>query len=65
MARPWRIEYSGAMHQAMARGNQGQSIFRDAADRRRFVETLGEACGKTGWRVHAYVLMGNHDHLLV
>ena len=65
MARPLRIEYPGAMHQAMARGNQGRSIFRDAADRRRFVEVLGEACGKTGWRVYAYVLMGNHDHLLV
>ncbi len=24
-----------------------------------------EACGKTGWRIHAYVLMGNHYHLLV
>ena len=49
----------------MARGNQGRSVFRDAADRRRFVETLGEACGKTGWRVHAYVLMEHHDHLLL
>jgi hypothetical protein len=27
------------------------------ADRQRFVETLGEACVKTGWQVHAYVLM--------
>ena len=26
---------------------------------------LGEACEKTGWRVHAYVLMANHYHLLV
>ena len=25
----------------------------------------GETCQKTGWRVHAYVLMGNHYHLLV
>ena len=30
-----------------------------------FLETLGEACEKTGWRIHAYVLMGNHYHLLV
>jgi REP element-mobilizing transposase RayT len=26
---------------------------------------MGEACAKTGWRIHAYVLMGNHYHLLV
>jgi REP element-mobilizing transposase RayT len=35
------------------------------ADRQRFVETLGEACFKTGWQVHAYVLMPNHFHLVV
>jgi REP element-mobilizing transposase RayT len=29
------------------------------------LETLGEACTKTGWRIHAYVLMNNHYHLLV
>jgi len=65
MARPLRIEYAGAVYHVMARGNQGQAIFRDDKDRGRFLETLGEACEKTGWRVHAYVLMGNHYHLLV
>jgi REP element-mobilizing transposase RayT len=29
------------------------------------VETLGEACDKTGWQVHAYVLMPNHFHVAV
>jgi putative transposase len=65
MARPLRIEYAGAVYHVMARGNQGQVIFRDDGDRRRFLESLGEACEKTGWRIHAYVLMGNHYHLLV
>jgi putative transposase len=65
MARPLRIEYAGAVYHVMARGNQGHAIFRDDRDRRRFLETLGEACAKTGWRIHAYVLMGNHYHLLV
>jgi REP element-mobilizing transposase RayT len=27
--------------------------------------TLAEACEKTGWQVHAYVLMSNHYHLLL
>ncbi len=30
-----------------------------------WLKTLAEACEKTGWRIHAYVLMGNHYHLLV
>jgi REP element-mobilizing transposase RayT len=34
-------------------------------DRKRFLENLGEGCEKTGWRIHAYVLMGNHYHLLI
>jgi REP element-mobilizing transposase RayT len=65
MPRPLRIEYPGAAYHVMARGNQGRAIFEDDKDRQRFLETLGEACEKTGWRVHAYVLMGNHYHLLV
>ena len=40
-------------------------IFRDEPDRQRFLETLGEACGKTGWQVHAWCLMENHFHLLL
>ena len=49
----------------MARGNQGRPIFKDDKDPQRFLETLEEACAKTGWQVHAYVLMGNHYHLLL
>ncbi len=49
----------------MARGNQGQAIFADDLDRKLWLETLVEACAKTGWRIHAWVMMGNHYHLLV
>jgi len=65
MARALRIEYPGAVYHVMARGNQGHEIFRDDADRRSWLETLGEVCEKAGWRVHAYVLMSNHYHLLL
>ncbi len=65
MARPLRIEFAGALYHVMARGNQRQVIFHDAKDYSRFLETLGEACQKTGWRIHAYVLMSNHYHLLL
>ena len=65
MARPLRIQYPGAVYHVMARGSHGQPIFADDPDRKRFLETLQEACQRTGWRIHAYVLMGNHYHLLV
>jgi putative transposase len=65
MARKVRIEYAGAVYHVMARGNRGQEIFVDEADRRMWRMTLGEACEKAGWRIHAYVMMNNHYHLLV
>src|SRR6266568_2081527 len=65
MARKVRIEYRGAIYHVMNRGDRREPIFKDEADRQRFVETLGEACAKTGWHVHAYVLMPNHFHLAV
>ena len=65
MARKIRVQYPGAVYHVMSRGNRGEAIFRDHRDRERFLATLGEACEKTGWRVHAFVLMGNHYHLLV
>jgi len=65
MARPLRIEYAGALYHVMARGNQGQPIFLDDKDRQCFLHTIGEVCGRTGWHIHAYVLMGNHYHLLL
>ncbi len=49
----------------MCRGNRQQAIFRDARDNRQFLDTLEEVCIRCGWRIHAYVLMGNHYHLLL
>ena len=65
MARGIRVEYAGAFYHVMARGNRRERIFRDDGDRRYFCTTLGEACERTGWRVHAWVLMSNHYHLML
>ncbi len=65
MPRKPRVEYAGAVYHVMCRGNRQEAIFLDDADRERFLETLWECCGRTGWRIHAYVLMGNHYHLLL
>src|SRR5690349_18007295 len=47
------------------RGGRREAIFRGDEDRKLFLATLGEACAKTGWQVHAYCLMANHFHLVV
>ncbi len=31
----------------------------------RFLDTLGEACAKADWQVHAWCQMRNHFHLIV
>ena len=65
MARKARVEFPGAVYHLLDRGDRREAIFRDDTDRERFLATLGEVCGRTGWRVHAWVLMSNHYHLLV
>ena len=65
MARKLRVQYPGAIYHLMNRGDRREPIFKDDKDRLSFLETLGQACGKTGWQVHAYCLMLNHFHLVV
>jgi putative transposase len=65
MPRKLRVQYPGAIYHVMNRGDRREPIFLDEADHVRFLETLGEACAKTGWQVHAYCLMLNHFHLVV
>ena len=65
MARSIRIEFEGALYHVMARGNRRESIFLDDEDRRIFLRSLAEVCGMTGWRIHAWVLMGNHYHIML
>jgi REP-associated tyrosine transposase len=65
MPRQLRIEYPRAIYHLINRGDRREAIFLDDADRRRFLETLGEACLKTDWQVYAYCLMLNHFYLVV
>src|SRR5664279_921923 len=64
MARKLRVEYAGAIYHVMNRGDRREPIFKDDRDRRLFLETLGQACRKTDWQVHAWCLMPNHFHLV-
>jgi putative transposase len=65
MARKVRIEYEGALYHVMCRGHRRQAIYRDEEDRRIFLATLAKAVRRTGWHLHAYVLMKDHYHLLL
>jgi len=49
----------------MNRGDRGEEIFQDDTDRELFIRTLGDACKKTDWQIHAWCLMPNHFHLVV
>ena len=48
MARKLRIEYPGAVDHVLHRGDRREPIFQDDGDRQRLLETLAEACAKTG-----------------
>ena len=65
MARPVRLEYPGALWHVTVRGNERRHVFRAESDRLFFLDLLGRTVGLFRWRLHAYVLMGNHYHLLV
>ena len=65
MARPLRLEFDYALWHITSRGNERRDIYRDDADRERFIAILGETVTRFGWRLLAWVLMSNHYHLVV
>ena len=65
MARPLRVEFSGAIYHLTSRGNARQKVFFTDADRELFLDTLSQVVSRYGWICHAYCLMANHYHLLV
>src|SRR6266851_3458446 len=64
MARPLRIEFADAIYHVCARGNAREQIFADEKDRTRFVQFLVESGRRFDVAILAFVLMGNHFHLI-
>ena len=62
MPRKPRIEYGGAVYHVMNRGDRGGKIFKDRLDYDLFIHAMEELCGRTGWRIHSFVLMPTHFH---
>jgi REP element-mobilizing transposase RayT len=65
MPRPPRIQYSGAIHHVITRGNSGGDIFITHRDASVFLATLGVAVTSSRWQCLAYCLMPTHYHVLV
>ena len=65
MSRPLRLEFPGALYHVTSRGHERGPIFRNAADRRHFLNLLASVIPDQAWLLHSYCLMGNHYHLLL
>jgi len=65
MARLPRLTIPGYPHHVIQRGNNRQVIFASAEDYEHLLALLAEYATKFQVAIHAYVLMGNHFHLLV
>jgi REP element-mobilizing transposase RayT len=65
MARPIRIEFSGAVYHVTSRVDRQEDIYDSDDDRNLFLKILGEVCERFNWECHCYCLMSNHYHLLI
>lgn len=65
MPRPPRLAVSGVPLHVVQRGVNRAPCFLSRDDYRSYLDCLRDAAAKVGCRVHAYVLMTNHVHLLV
>ncbi len=63
MARKLRLEFPGACYHVINRGNYRADLFQTARTKAAFEACLLEACAKSGWVLHAYVILRNHYHL--
>ncbi len=64
MARPLRIQFENAYYHVTCRGNSGQEVFGNDADREAFLDLLERSCDIYQTEILAYVLMSTHFHLL-
>src|SRR3954471_19454375 len=64
MARLARLTVPGYPHHVIQRGNNGQPMFMDDADRAFLLQLLEQNAREQDVALHGYVLMDNHFHLL-
>lgn len=64
MPRKPRFFVSGVANHVIQRGNNKDAVFFEEEDYRKYLTILNEAATKHGVKIHAYILMTNHIHLL-
>lgn len=64
MARRRRVQYPGAVHHVMARGNRKSIIFEDDTDCMNFLRLLGQVAQRYEFRIYGICLMNNHYHCI-
>jgi REP-associated tyrosine transposase len=65
MPRRARLDAPGTLHHVIVRGIEKRRIVNDVADRKNFVQRLGELAAATKTAVYAWALMTNHAHILL
>lgn len=65
MPRKPRFVVAGVPQHVIQRGHNREPCFYAAEDYQRYLDELKQAIETNGARLHAYVLMTNHVHLLV
>ena len=60
-----RLDAPGTLHHVMVRGIERRRIVNDVADRKNFVNRLGELSAATNTSIFAWALLTNHAHILL
>jgi REP element-mobilizing transposase RayT len=62
MPRTARKKSKTGIYHIVLRGVNRQTIFEDNEDAEKFLQTLKDYKDKSGYKIYAYCLMGNHIH---
>ena len=65
MARQPRIEFKGACYHVFSQGDKRENIFHSDQDRTKFLEKTEEVVNKFRLKIHCYVLLDDHFHILM
>ena len=65
MARPKRVVVANGIYHARSRGSNRAPLYFDDSDYEEFLLLLGAIATRYAWRVYAYCLMPNHNHLVL
>ena len=64
MPRKPRFFFANFANHIIQRGNNKDAVFYEEEDYQKYLIILNEAATKHGVKIHAYVLMTNHIHIL-